>query len=133
MFIGEKLHWNRDEDIRIPFVSPHMSRNRFMEIKNFIHLADNDTVIPTDKIYKVSSFISALNVSVRMFSAHDMHAEQHTQNAQLRSDHIRFSTLYTHSTSSHAITFLVNYETVWRIYNAYINTNSIHVSENELK
>lgn len=63
----EKLYWNRDEDVRIPFVSSHMSRNRFMEIKKFIHLADNDAVIPTDKMYKVSSFISAFNARFQQF------------------------------------------------------------------
>ena len=63
----EKLYWNRDEDVRIPFVSSHMSRNRFMEIKKFIHLANNDAVDPSDKMYKVSSFISALNARFQQF------------------------------------------------------------------
>jgi len=63
----EKLYWNRDEDVKIQFVSSHMSRNRFMEIKKFIHLADNDAVIPTDKLYKVSSFISVLNTRFQQF------------------------------------------------------------------
>jgi Transposase IS4 len=48
-------------------VSSHMSRNRFMEIKKFIHLADNEAAIPTDKMYEVSSFISALNARFQQF------------------------------------------------------------------
>ena len=63
----ERLYWNRDEDVRIPFVASHMSKNRFMEIKKYIHLADNDTTVPDDKLYKVRSYITALNTRFQQF------------------------------------------------------------------
>jgi hypothetical protein len=57
----QRLYWSRDEDVNVSFVSSHMSRNRFDEIKKYIHLADNDKVDANDKLYKVRTFISALN------------------------------------------------------------------------
>lgn len=63
----ERMYWNRDEDVKIPFVSSKMSRKRFLEIKKFIHLADNDAVVASDKLYKVRPFLSALNKSFQQF------------------------------------------------------------------
>lgn len=63
----ERLCWNKDEDIKVPFVAEQMSRSRFSEIKKYIHLADNDKIVPGDKLYKVRSFISALNTRFQQF------------------------------------------------------------------
>ena len=63
----QRLYWNRDEDVNVPFVSSHMSRNRFDEIKKYVHLADNDKVDANDKLYKVRSFVSALNSRFQQF------------------------------------------------------------------
>jgi hypothetical protein len=38
----ERMYWNRDEDVKIPFVSSRMSRRRFLEIKKYVHLVDNE-------------------------------------------------------------------------------------------
>lgn len=63
----ERLYWNRDEDVKITFVSSHMARDRFLEIKRYIHLANNDAVVASDKLYKVRSFLTILNTSLQQF------------------------------------------------------------------
>lgn len=63
----ERLYWSRDEDVKISFVSSYMARNRFLEIKRYVHLADNDAVVANDKLYKVRSFLTLLNTSFQQF------------------------------------------------------------------
>ena len=40
----EKLYWSLDEDLSVSCVSTCMSRNKFQEIKNYIHFAENYSV-----------------------------------------------------------------------------------------
>lgn len=50
----ERLYWSLDEDCNIPVVSKSMSRNRFQEIKKYLHLCDNLIAVESmDKMYKV--------------------------------------------------------------------------------
>lgn len=56
-----KLYWSSDEDKGVPFVKNAMSRNRFLEIKQNIHLADNDHLDKEDKFAKVRPLIDQLN------------------------------------------------------------------------
>lgn len=57
----ERLYWSLDEDVGVPFISNSMSRNRFEEIKKYLHLADNAGLDKDDKLYKVRSFMNLLN------------------------------------------------------------------------
>ena len=63
----ERMYWNRDEDVKIPFVSSCMSRNRFSHIKKYLHLANNDSVDATDKMFKVRPLIKLLNERLQQF------------------------------------------------------------------
>lgn len=56
-----KLYWSSDEDKGVPFVKNAMSRNRFLEIKKNIHLADNDQLDKNDKFAKIRPLITLLN------------------------------------------------------------------------
>lgn len=50
----ERLYWSLDEDCSVPIVSRTMSKNRFMEIKKFLHFCDNESAAEsTDKMFKV--------------------------------------------------------------------------------
>ncbi|XP_029475784.1 piggyBac transposable element-derived protein 3-like [Rhinatrema bivittatum] len=69
----ELLYWNRDEDVQQSFVSSHMTGNRFMDIKKYIHLADNDKINQNDKLYKVCAFIDALNGRLQQFVVFSEH------------------------------------------------------------
>lgn len=53
----EKLYWSRDEDVGVPIVSDKMPRNRFQEIKRYIHLADNASLDKNDKLAKVRPYL----------------------------------------------------------------------------
>lgn len=50
----ERLYWSLDEDCNVPIVSKSMSRNRFLEIKRYLHFCDNLVGVKTaDKMFKV--------------------------------------------------------------------------------
>lgn len=57
----ERLYWSNDEDLRVPIVSNSMSRNRYHEIKKYLHLANNDEMDITDKMWKLRPFMMRLN------------------------------------------------------------------------
>ncbi|KAJ8928709.1 hypothetical protein NQ314_018719 [Rhamnusium bicolor] len=57
----ERLYWSLDEDVSVPIVSNAMSRNRFQEIKKFLHFSDNTKLDKTDKMYKLRSLMQRLN------------------------------------------------------------------------
>ncbi|KAB0803076.1 hypothetical protein PPYR_00046 [Photinus pyralis] len=58
---SERNYWSLDEDLRVPFVSNSMSRNRFLEIKKYIHLANNSCINRQDKMSKIRPLMSLLN------------------------------------------------------------------------
>lgn len=50
----ERSYWSLDEDLSVPIVSKDMSRNRFQEIKKYLHFCDNLAAEQTsDKMFKV--------------------------------------------------------------------------------
>lgn len=63
----ERLYWCRDEDVEVNFVSKHMSRNRFEEIKRFLHVANNDDADTNDKLYKIRPILDATNKNLQQF------------------------------------------------------------------
>lgn len=50
----ERLYWSLDEDCNVSIVSNIMSRNRFLEIKKFLHFCDNEAAASShDKMFKL--------------------------------------------------------------------------------
>lgn len=50
----ERLYWSLDEDCNVSIVTKAMTRNRFLEIKKFLHCCDNSVALETsDKMFKV--------------------------------------------------------------------------------
>lgn len=50
----ERLYWSFDEDCHVNIVTEAMTRNRFLEIKRFLHFCDNAVAGETsDKMFKV--------------------------------------------------------------------------------
>lgn len=50
----ERLYWSLDEDCGVTVVPKAMSRNRFMEIKNYLHFCNNEAASKsTDKMFKL--------------------------------------------------------------------------------
>lgn len=62
----ERLYWSLDEDLHVNVVSNCMSRNRFLEIKKYLHINDN-TRINDDRMYKVRPLMEMLNKSFQQW------------------------------------------------------------------
>jgi hypothetical protein len=58
---SERHYWSNHADLKVPFVSESMSRNRYFELKSFLHLADNNSLEKGDKVAKVSPLYKLLN------------------------------------------------------------------------
>lgn len=63
----ERNYWCLDEDLLVPPVANAMSRNRFQEIKKYLHLADNTQIDKNDKMYKVRPLMNKLNKNFQQF------------------------------------------------------------------
>lgn len=57
----ERLYWCLDEDVAVPVVSNSMSRNRYYDIKKYLHFSDNLKLDKTDKMFKVRPLMDMLN------------------------------------------------------------------------
>ena len=44
-----------------------MSRNRFQEIKRYLHLADNNNLVEDDKLAKIRKYLNLLNINFTQF------------------------------------------------------------------
>ena len=63
----QDLYWCQDEDLYVPLVGAAMSRNRFKEIKKYLHMADNDTLPQSDKYGKIRPVYDILNAKLKQF------------------------------------------------------------------
>lgn len=57
----ERDYWSNQIDLKVELVSDVMSRDRFSEIKRAIHLADNHSLQPGNKMAKVEPLYNLLN------------------------------------------------------------------------
>lgn len=56
-----KMYWEQKPDVHNQAVSDAMSRNRFDDIMQYLHVCDNNNLPPNDKFGKVRHFLSMLN------------------------------------------------------------------------
>jgi DNA excision repair protein ERCC-6 len=63
----QNLYWSVDEDVGVPFVSQQMPRNRFTAIKQYLHLANNDTLDKHDRAAKVRPYLDIINRQLTQF------------------------------------------------------------------
>lgn len=58
------IYWNTET--RFPVVADAMSRNRFQQIKKYLHIVDNSTFDPAnpDKLFKIRPFVEALRANL---------------------------------------------------------------------
>ena len=61
----ERMYWCRDEDLDVSFVSSRMSRNRFKDLKRYLHLADNDHIDRSDKLFKIRPLVEYINAKLQ--------------------------------------------------------------------
>lgn len=59
---SQRQYWSLDEDLGVACVKECMTRDRFLQIKRFLHLANNDNIGNTnDKMFKVRPLTELLN------------------------------------------------------------------------
>lgn len=66
------MYWSSDEDIGLPLVKDTMAKNKFKAIKQYLHLANNDTLDNSDKLAKIRPFYDLLN---RQLQQHGIFSE----------------------------------------------------------
>ena len=59
-----KMYWESSDDVQVPAICKSMSRNRFCQIRRFIHLNDNHAIPEgcKDKLFKIRPLIEKLNI-----------------------------------------------------------------------
>ena len=62
----ERLYWSLDEDLHVEIVSQCMARNRYLDIKKYLHVNDN-TQINDDRMYKVRPLMDKLNANFQQW------------------------------------------------------------------
>lgn len=63
---SQRMYWSLDEDAGVPLVASYMSRQRVLDMKRFLHLADNDLLHSTNnRIFKVRPLMELLNKKFR--------------------------------------------------------------------
>lgn len=68
---SERNYWSLNQDLRVPVIQNAMSRNRFQEIKKYVHLADNNSLDKNNKMAKLRPLISLLNQKYRQWGIFD--------------------------------------------------------------
>jgi hypothetical protein len=68
-----KMYWEQTEDVKIDGISTAMSRNRFEEILQYVHLSDNTKLAPGDKFAKLRPLIVKLNEQFLLYNPVEKH------------------------------------------------------------
>ena len=63
----EQQYWSTQPDLRVEIVAKTMSRNRYLEIKKYMHFADNLQLTPGNKISKISPLYDMINKNLVQF------------------------------------------------------------------
>ena len=63
----QRQYWSQDDDLACPAVSRNKTRNRFEEIKRFLHFAGNDCLPKGNKMPKIRSLQEVVNASLQQF------------------------------------------------------------------
>ena len=61
------MYWSKADDISVPLVAKQMPRNKFIAMKKYVHVADNENLTKGDKMAKVRPLIDAVNESLQQF------------------------------------------------------------------
>jgi DNA excision repair protein ERCC-6 len=71
MLPSERSYWSKQPDLGVPIVIEAMSRNRFQQIKSYIHLADNLHLQQGNKMAKVQQLYDEFNENIKKFGIFD--------------------------------------------------------------
>ncbi|KAF2890518.1 hypothetical protein ILUMI_15655 [Ignelater luminosus] len=57
----ERMHWCEDEDLEVQIISAAIPRNRYYQIKQNIHFANNSNIDKSDKMFKLRPLMNISN------------------------------------------------------------------------
>ena len=63
----ERDFWSTQPDLQVPYISNEMSRNRYLKIKQYLHLADNHNLKQGDKVGKFRPIYDDFNRNLNQF------------------------------------------------------------------
>ena len=64
---GERLYCSLDEDVGVKCVSSFMPRNKFQEIKKYLHFPDNSSIDQSVRMYILRPLMVILNSKFRQW------------------------------------------------------------------
>ncbi|GFU57010.1 piggyBac transposable element-derived protein 2 [Trichonephila clavipes] len=72
---SEFYYWSDKEDLMVPIVRNSMTRNRYLEIKSVIHLADNNEAKSQtiDRAFKIRKLLAEMNANFQKLGIFDKH------------------------------------------------------------
>jgi hypothetical protein len=73
----EPMYWENAPDISTKIAFSTLSRNRYSEIKRFLHFNDNTKIVKEDRFFKVRTLYNALNKSLQQFGGFSEHLTIH--------------------------------------------------------
>lgn len=76
------MYWKLDEDTRTALVANNMSRNRFFEIKKYMHFAVNCHLVTQDKMAKLTPLMNLLSKKYQLWGF--MHEKLSIDEAMIR-------------------------------------------------
>lgn len=68
---SERHYWSVDQDLGIQYIKDAMPRDRYLEIKRYLHFNDNNRLPSADKIFKLRPFIENINTNFKRFGVFD--------------------------------------------------------------
>ena len=68
----EKMYWSKQKDCRNEAITKAMSRDRFMDIKRYLHFVNNEEGDTADKFYKIRPVIDFLNEKFMFYAPFDI-------------------------------------------------------------
>lgn len=63
--LGKHYYWGSSDDMRNHLIYSSMRRNRFIQIMNLLHFADNNKIDKNDKMWKLCPLINNLKKNFR--------------------------------------------------------------------
>ena len=64
----ERDYWSSQIDLHVSFIANAMTRNRYLQIKQYLHVADNRNLVEGSKVAKIKSLYDALNLALKNLS-----------------------------------------------------------------
>jgi hypothetical protein len=70
---SQQMYWERSEDVSVPVVQASLPRDRYLQIKKWLHAGDNDNLDATDRLTKIRPFLDLMKKNILRWGIHSEH------------------------------------------------------------